>query len=59
MKIQEFNDVGIKNLNDLTKEELIYCIKGALERDRYLSGLYASITDLISKAILISTLSRK
>ena len=34
MKIQEFNDVGIKNLNDLTKEELIYCIKGALERDR-------------------------
>lgn len=34
MKIQEFNDVGIKNLNDLTKEELIYCIKGALELDR-------------------------
>ena len=34
MKIQEFNDVGIKNLNDLTKEELIYCIKGTLERDR-------------------------
>lgn len=34
MKIQEFNDVGIKNLNDLTREELIYCINGVLERDR-------------------------
>lgn len=34
MKIQHFEDVGIKNLRDLTKEELIFCIEGALEWDR-------------------------
>lgn len=33
MKIQHFEDVGIKNLRDLTKEELIYCIEHSLEHN--------------------------
>lgn len=33
MKIQQFDDVGIKTLRDLTKEELIYCIEHTLERN--------------------------
>ena len=33
MKIQRFDDVGIKTLRDLTKEELIYCIEHSLEHN--------------------------
>lgn len=33
MKIQHFEDVGIKTLRDLTKEELIYCIEHSLEHN--------------------------
>lgn len=33
MKIQHFEDVGIKSLRDLTKEELIFCIEGAIEQN--------------------------
>lgn len=33
MKIQHFDDIGIKTLRDLTKEELIYCIEHSLEHN--------------------------